>query len=448
MRRTSKLLVVIMGACIAACGGKTTTKEPVAAGSGQAEDKKPSDGVLRGITNGQLQVAHYATGDGTIGLVLDRTGKTPKVQIDGEKDIIELTMVEDATAHERRGWYLKAPDGRNILYLSAEGSLKIFRGRNNFWLNSDAAAKALPAATVTGQWVAAKSEWDKHVESLTPLALRTRSSQFTPEDSGNLAKVSEALALVTPDMLVRVTERGAKEARWSPASPYVGISEHAGGSFGLNPSDKSWAEAKGKGGLAKWGGDLDHGGIHFNRPSRPRLYALKGWAPPLAVGTPGFIWELHGGTVVFITLDGGRYQISVGSEAAPVFDKGAGPQSSWPAPLQHALVDVDAVRMFAKGRAIPDAVAKDIDTLDDGWFDCVNKVWKTTKDEMDRVEASALSANDKWGRLSGIEKAAEMKAPKQCAPELKKLETGLVTFIDKRNGERTAIYDKAKSRFK
>ncbi|MBX3185858.1 MAG: hypothetical protein KF819_02540 [Labilithrix sp.] len=440
--------MVMLGACAVACGGKAPeAKEPSAPQSG-ANDKAPADGVVRPITQGQLQVAHFASGDGTIGLVLDRTGKTPKVQIDGEKEITELTMVEDVFAGQRRGFYLKSPDGKNVLYLSTGGSLKIFRGRDSFALSSDAPAKPLPAATVTGQWVAAKSEWDKHVEALTPLSFLAKSSQFTSEDSGNLAKVSEAIAVVTPDLLVRVTERGAKDARWNPASPYVGNTEHAAGSFGLNPSNNAWADAKAKGGLAKWGGELDHDGVQFNRPTRSRMFALKGWAPPLAVGTPGFIWEMRGGTVVFVTLDGGRYQISVGNDPSPVLEKGAGPQSGWPAPLQHALVDMGTVRMFAKGKAIPENVAKEIDTLDDAYFDCFNKVWKSAKEERDKIEASALSANEKWGKLSGVEKSAELKAPKQCAPDLKKLETRLISFIEARNVERTAIYDKAKSRFK
>jgi len=447
MRRIKSVLVVILGTCLAACGGgKAVTKEVAAATT--VNDKTPFDGVMRGLTQGQLAVAHYASGDGTIGLVLDRTGKTPKLQLDGEKEITELTMVEDTSGSRRVGWYLRAPDGRNVIYLSTNGWMEILRGRDRFALTSDAAAKPLPPATITGQWVAAKSEWDRHVETLTPLALRTRFAQFAPEDSGNIAKVAEAMALVTPDMLVRLAERGTSEAHWSPASPRIGTTDYASGSFNLAPSDTSWSGAKAKGGLAKWGGDLDHGGVHFGRPSRPRMYALKGWAPPLALGTPGFIWEIEGSTVVFITLDGGRYEMGVGNVAAPLVEKGAGASSSWPAPLQHALVDMSTVHMFAKAKAVPEDVVKEIDALDAGFSECVDKVWKTAKDDAERIEASSLSANDKWGRLSGIAKSAEQRAPKACAPELKKLEARLVTVIDTRNRERVALHEKAKSRFK
>lgn len=443
---TSTALFVMVGACIVACGGKPAA--PPVEPQAKATEKPATDDVLRPITNGQLQVAHYASGDGTIGVVLDRSGKTPKIKIDGEKEIVELTMVEDANTGGRRGWYLKSPDGRNVLYLSTHGSIKIFRGRDTFSLSSDAPAKPLPAATVAGQWVAPKSEHDKHVEALTPLALRTKNPQFTSEDSSNLAKVSEAIGVVTPDMLVRLTEHGAKHARWAPASPYIGTTQHAGGSFGLNPSQTPWADTKAKGGLAKWGGELDHDHIEFNRPSRSQMFALKGWPAPLGAGTPGFIWELHGGTVVFMTLDGGRYHVHVGSDPTPIVEKGAGPQASWPAPLQHALLDMDAVRLFAKAKAIPEATAKEIESLDDGYFECINKVWKSAKEESDKIEASAASANEKWGRLSGVAKSAELKAPKQCAPELKKLEARFVTLIDGRNTERNAIWEKSKAKFK
>lgn len=57
-----------------------------------AETERPDDkGVVRPMTQAQLSVAHYLTRDGLRGFVLDRGGSKPKLQIDGTKDIVELT---------------------------------------------------------------------------------------------------------------------------------------------------------------------------------------------------------------------------------------------------------------------------------------------------------------------------------------------------------------------
>jgi hypothetical protein len=423
------------------CGGSPPPAPPATPTSAVS----PGDGVLRPITQGQLKVAHYATGDGVVGLVLDRTGKNPKVRIDGEKDIIELTMEEDRFGGERRGWYLKRPDGRNMLYLGEGGSLKLFKGADELYLNSDKPADPLPAATIAGEYHRPKSAYDIAVEHLTPLSVLKRFDQFKPEDSGNLAKVSDAYGVVTPEMFVHVTERGAKEAAWAPASSHIGnVHQGLGGRVGLGPSDDAWD--KSKPGLAKYGGVLVPMRVEYNSGNRLRMHKLKGWPPPLAVGTPGIIWEVDNGTVVLVTLDGGRYEISIGNDDSSVVEPGAGQATSWPPPLQHTLVDVDSVRGFAKGGAVADTVGKDMETLDDAWFNCINDLWKATKTQVDQVEASTASMNDKMGRETGIVKSAELKAPTQCASAKAKLDAGLVKFIEARNAERMTLFAKARSR--
>ena len=150
--------------------------------------------------------------------------------------------------------------------------------------------------------------------------------------------------------------------------------------------------------------------------------------------------------MVFVAFDGGRYEMSVGE--GKVVEPGAGAQASWPAPLQHALIDVDNIRALAKGNAIAAQVGKDIEATDDAWWSCFNEVWKKTKPELDKVEASQASANDKWGRLGGIKKTAELNAPKTCEPKKKDLDAALTKFIEARNAERLAVFEKAKLKFK
>lgn len=430
-----------------ACGGQspapTTPAKPEA--KTEAKHEAKPDGVVRPITDGQLQVAHYATRDGVLGLVLDRSGPRPKVRIDGEKDITELTMEEDRFAGERRGWYLKAPDGKNVLYLGAHGNLKIFRGRDDLALNSDKPADPLPAATIAGEYKRPKSAYDLEVEALTPFGLMKRLPAFKHEDSGNLAKVAEALTTATPDMVVHITDVGAKKASWVPASRHIGNTiQGLGGTVSHGPSDEKWD--KSKGGIAKFGGILLPMRSEYGSPNRLHLHALTGFPAELAVGTPGIIWDVDGGTVVFVAFDGGRYEMSVGE--GKVVEPGIGPQASWPAPLQHALIDVDNIRALAKGSAVPEKVGKDIEAADDAWWSCFNEVWKKTKPELDKVEASQIPANDKWGKIGGIRKSAELNAPKTCEPKKKDLDAALTKFIEARNVERLAIFEKAKAKFK
>lgn len=430
-----------------ACGKAPSAPAPASPGAtASKENAEKSDGTLRPITQGQLKVAHYATGDGVLGLVLDRTGDRAKVRIDGEKEITELTLEEDRFAGQRRGWYMKSPDGKNVLYLGASGNLKIFRGRDELRLNSDKAAEPLPAATVAGEYKRPKSAYDAEVEALTPLSVMKRFPSFQPEESGNLAKVTEVLAQATPDMVVHVTAIGAKHAHWHPASAHIGnVHQGLGGTVGHGVADEKWDKTKP--GIAKFGGVLLPMRAEYNSPNRLHLWALQGFNDAPAAGTPGIIWEVDGGTIVLVTFDGGRYHVSVDNEGKTV-EPGAGPQASWPAPLQHQLIDVDNIRAFAKGNAVAAQVGKDIEAADDAWWECMNDQWKKAKPELEKIEASAASANDKWGRIGGARKTAELNAPKTCEPKKKALDAALTKFIEGRNTERLAVLDKAKNKFK
>jgi multidrug efflux pump subunit AcrA (membrane-fusion protein) len=108
--RGSGCLAVGVFTFLTACGGSAPPAQSTATSApAPAASVSDASGVVRPITQGQLKCAHYASGDGVIGLVLDRTGDHAKVQVDGDKDIVELTMEEDRHFGERRGWYHKRP---------------------------------------------------------------------------------------------------------------------------------------------------------------------------------------------------------------------------------------------------------------------------------------------------------------------------------------------------
>lgn len=445
IRSASTVIVLGLAITAVACGGNNNAQQkPASQPTATTSSSEPKDDVVRGITNGQMKIAHYASGDGTLGLVLDRSGEHAKVQFDKAKDVIELTMVEDRYAGERRGWYMKSPDGKNVLYLSAHGGLKTWTGRDEIRLNSDKAATALGAATVTGQYVAPKGAHEINTEKLAALALQTKNPQLTSESAGDLAKVKEILGSTPTDQFVRLTEAGAKLAKYAPASAKIGNTTQGlgGGLTGYPTDDKYDAKAAG---LAKFGGKLIPMQASYGDPNRLRLHTLNGWSEHPVKGTPGVLWESKD-QVVFVTVDGGRYELSVPNEDGDLFEKGAGKPAEWPAPMQHALLNVDTLRAFAKANINADA-GKEAEAADDAWWECMNNEWKKAKDQLDKNEASSASANDKWGKSSGIRKTAELEAPKHCDATKQKLEKVLVTNIDKRAAERKAIFENTKKRF-
>lgn len=439
------LLVLGLSLAAVACGGGAAQK-PAAppTNTNTSSATQPKDDVVRPVTNGQLKIAHYASGDGVTGLVLDRSNEHAKVQFDKAKDVIELTMVEDRYSGERRGWFFKSPDGKNVLYMTTGGSLKTWVGRDEIHLNSDKAASALPAPTITGQYVAPKSAYDTQHEKILALALQTKHPELTSESSGDMTKVKEILTSTPTDAFVRLTEAGAKGARYAPASKKIGNSiQGLGGTVTGHSTDDKW-DPKGTG-LAKFGGKLVPMTAHYGDPNRLHLAILNGWTDTPAKGTPGVVWEGKD-QVVFVSVDGGRYELSVPNTDTDLFEKGAGSPSSWPAPMQHALLDVETMRALAKANISAD-VGKEVEAADDAWWACMNDQWKKTKEALDKNEASSASANDKWGKASGIRKTAELEAPKKCEPTKQKLEKLLTTTIEKRVTERQAVFDVVKKRF-
>ncbi len=452
MRRLWWIPVVFSLTSLAACEEPATNQPPKSAADAPKTDKAKIPAS---------QLGHYASPDAFIGFVLDRTGDKPKLKMDKTTDVVELFLEDALDKGNKVGHFMNGPDGRHWLFLGENGAFGYFkpeaRGNVEVYnmdrllvpMSRDADADALGAANLKGiaSLPPEQTPYDKAHEQLLAISVTKKWAQFKPEDSGNLAKIEELIKVMDASVLVRVTAKGAESARWAPASPYIGnANQSLGGSVEGYPSDEPWE--KSAKGLPKYGGTLKDAPL-YSRPSRLRTNTLKGWPTPLAAGTPGVLWMLDSSTVVFVTLDGGRYHLSLSgrpeTDGLPV-EMGGGSPASWPAPIQHALVDVDTVRGFAKGGAIPEKGGKDMEALDDGYWACVNKVWEEGKKEADKVEASQESADKKMGKLSGIPKKYEQKAVKDCEGAKKKLEEGLVAFIEARIKERNAVYEKAKAR--
>ena len=74
-------------------------------------------------TDAQVTIGHFRSPDGMVGLVLDRTHK-PKLKVDGQSEIVELTQKDDRDHGTLRGYILEAPDGKHPIYITLGGSIR------------------------------------------------------------------------------------------------------------------------------------------------------------------------------------------------------------------------------------------------------------------------------------------------------------------------------------
>jgi hypothetical protein len=399
------------------------------------------------VKEGRVTLARWVPDDISLPpFALDRTGDHAKVKFDGKADVIELTQVDDVKFGERRGWDLLSPDGTRILYMTNDGSISVYTKTGQSPATCRAPSDPLPAATVAGQYVRPKTPAELATEQLAPLTVMKKLAGFKPEESGNLARVGEALAQADASMFVRISPSGAAAAAWAPASAHIGdVIQGLGGRFSASQTDDAF-DAKAPG-LRKYGGVINAPKPPFGERARLHMWTAKGFPQPLLADTPGVVWELVNGSAVFVTFDGGRYELSLSaSDKGPLFVPGLAPVASWPAPLQHALVDVDSARALAKGNAIPAAGGAQIEALDDAWFNCVNDQWKKGEDRLEKIAASTGSMNDKRGKALQVRAEAEQSLPKVCGPAQAKLEKGLVQLIEARNKERLSLFGTVKAR--
>jgi hypothetical protein len=430
--RSPKSLLGLAALVLAACGGDAPP--PQVAPAPPASASAASEGLLRPITQGQLAVAHYATADGRIGLVLDRTGDKAKLRIDGDADIVELTPEEDRFGGELRGTFLRAPDGKARVYLSAGGGVKLFHGNDELWVTSDKPADPLLAATITGTYVRPKPAYDAIVTALAAVSVSAKLPQYTAQDASNLAKVGEVIQLATADMFVHYQSRGATS--WLPSLEPT-PDNFSGLSYGgvAHQTDDAWDKTKP--GLLKYGGELRGFSEYGSRGNHMQVMIMAGYPLPLAESTPGLVWSTDGPRAIFVSLDGGRYRMDLSGAAdkGPTLALGAGPEAQWPAPLQHPLVDVHFVSSLVKAGVLPQQSIDDLTALDDEWNACAQKTWAGAQRAVDSQKLTEADRKD-WAK----------KVEKACAKSVKKQEAALVTFIEGRNKDRQALFDKAKAR--
>lgn len=425
MKRFASSSFIVATLFCAACGGAT---EPPAKAPDAAEAKP---GLVYGIGQGQVTVVRLATPDGRIRLTLDRSGAKPKMQRDGTKDIVELTMEEDRFAGQLRGHRLVDPTGRGRMYLSVHGHYTLYDGRDELALRIDGEAKPLGAATLAGAPVYEKSKSELDQAAFTPRSVRAKLPAMKTEDASRLGKIEEALKSATADMFFRYVVHS--EGGWE-ASLQVTPEGFGGWAYGgvAHAAEDKWQPATDKG-LRKYGGFV-RGFTDYESRGHMQVLEMSGYGKRLASGTPGLVWEVDGGTAVFVTLDGGRYLVSLGQEQIRL-EPGAGSEADWPQPLQHALLDVSSTTALVKVGEVAKTVAETLTQDDEEWWQCTRKVWASVQRKIDNYKFTEADRKDTVAR-----------AERECAGAVKKEEAAFLAVTAARADARAALYEKAKAR--
>jgi hypothetical protein len=257
--------------------------------------------------------------------------------------------------------------------------------------------------------------------------------QAKSEDAAQIAKIDAAVAQATADMFVHYDSHGAKS--WLPHLQVVPES-FQGIEFGgvARESDDAWDPKKT--GLPKYGGK-NRGFSSYDTPKGNHMQVVKlaGYPPALADGTPGVVWEVDGTNAIFVTLDGGRYPISLNNEGGPTLEPGAGPQIAWPKEVQHPLIDVPDVSSLVKAGAMPQKTIDDLLALDQEWTTCAAKTWAGAQRAIDSGRFTEADRKD-WVK----------KVDQACAATVQRQEKLLLQTLEARLKERQGLFDKGKAR--
>lgn len=87
----------------------------------------------------KLRLGHYSSGDGMTGFVLDRTGKKPRMRMDGTKEIVEM----DPEPAPRNETALTVHLRGVVMRLGEHGEVTFFRGNEAISMHRDADAEPL-----------------------------------------------------------------------------------------------------------------------------------------------------------------------------------------------------------------------------------------------------------------------------------------------------------------
>ena len=407
----------------------------VACGGSDAEGAKvPSDDTVKitGATPGQIKLGRFISPDGRHAITLDRTGAKAKLQVDGQKDIVELTEVELRSRGELDGYDYVDPNGRKRLFISTSGGLSYFDKGDEHPMNYDKGAAALGKPTIFGAPKKEEAPWKAQSTDLKGRSIVVKLPELKEADASDLKKVELAFAKADAGSFVKYVE--TKKDGWVPRLD-VAAQNVSGPGFGRNSWKTDETELARHKKLAAYGaiiqGYSDVGqGNHIIAELRDQRVALQN-------GTPGLVWSVDDNSVVFVGFDGGRYVVDLASdrEQGSKLVAGLGAESTWPKPVQDPFVDYTDVGRLVKVGGVPQVTLDELSKIDDEWNGCAQKIWKAAQP---KLEVGKFRPEDA--------KALSVKTQTTCRKSLDQFEDKLVAFVDQRKAARAALFEKAKAR--
>jgi hypothetical protein len=444
--KTSVVVGAVLVVVVASgCGG----------GNGGGQGTKAKGPETTAQVPGTSKLGHFASADGMVRLVVDRSGDKTKIRVDGSNDIIELTSEEVRHRNNGRllGYAFIAPDGKRMLFVGVDGDLTFIKdGRDELPLVRDSDATALGAPTIKGSppppKPPEKSADEVLAEKLAPLSVTKRFPQFKPEDSGNLAKVAEAWNLATADMLMHCNDSCSA---WYAPYPLEGGNGRGGLGFVKDkdiPQGPATEQEK-KNALAKYNAWLRPNyefGEWTQQPVKSSwLTTYQFEFRQLQPRTPVLVWDVEKTDVIVVTPDGSRYWDSPADNNGKArLDPGAPPVAQWAAPLRNNLLFKDHVVAMNKAGLVDKKAADEIESIHAKWSECAQKVFLPAQKELE----GNLTANTQYHAASKRNSIALRKFNDKAYAECggKKAEQLYADILAKRDKEQRALFEKNKTR--
>jgi hypothetical protein len=252
--------------------------------------------------------------------------------------------------------------------------------------------------------------------------------QFYPADSYDLAKVAEAMKLVTPDMIVH-TRSEIDRNDYHP-SPLI---DHSG------PARRQ--ACTGTGPLAAFEAyvseDEQNGpfSLHLSLGNCTR-------DEPVRRGVPGVMWaeDKHTESVVFVTFDGGRYNVDPKS-----LNPGTVPKAHWPAMLDPFLGEWHAQQLVAIGQHDAEEPLTKAADAEQRWSSCATPLARKSSAEVDAVGGPG-SSDDHQARRDAIAAKYTGQIATACGPIKTEFAAVWAGYLGRRLKQRQAIFTEAAAR--
>lgn len=375
----------------------------------------------------------FATLDGMRQMTIDRISSPPRMQLDGSKDIVELTVREERDRQGRlTGYAYHAPNGSKKLFVSTSGGLSYIEGDDQLPLGREGDAPALGDPTVKGAFTPTQEvvvdERKERNDRLRKISVVERLKGFKEEEVGSIKRVADAFAVATADMFVRFVPGDEPRAQYGVVPTYAMRTTHFEGdevkTGRLFPIIMFTRDD-----LTSWG-----------------LQTFIAYKSSPAARTPGLVWSVSSQAVNFVTSDGALYAVDAGSPGADLL---AGVDASirdWPPPLQHTAFGPGELETLSKLGLADAASVAPIHEHQERWRKCVSDALAGREKSLKELDVANIDGSARAARKEEVRKTWYKATEAKCDTLRASMDTAMKPLIASRVAERSALHEKFKAR--